>query len=71
MQEANKLPAPTLPSGTRFEALSTLPNLDAIAIHPLADEHPWADKHEGESLQHSIKEQGILEPITLYRDLLQ
>lgn len=70
MQEAVKLPpAAAMPIGTKFEVPMALPpNLESLAIHPLADEWPMADPHEQASLQASIKEQGILQPITLYRD---
>jgi ParB family chromosome partitioning protein len=39
-----------------------------LLIHPLADEWPMADDHELAAMSASIKEQGILQPITLYSD---
>ena len=44
------------------------PNPESLAIHPLADEWPMADPHEQASLRARHQEQGILQPITLYRD---
>ena len=53
---------PKLPPG------ATLPNIYALPIHPLADEFPMANEHELASMQSSIKDQGILVPITIYHD---
>ena len=48
---------------------ATLPlDYDNLPIHPLADEWPMADAHEQASLQSSIKEQGILQQLTIYHD---
>jgi ParB-like chromosome segregation protein Spo0J len=39
-----------------------------LPIHPLADEWPMADDAEFASMCASVKDQGILQPITLYCD---
>jgi ParB-like chromosome segregation protein Spo0J len=41
---------------------------DNLPPHPLADEWPMADNAEFASMCGSIKDQGILQPITLYCD---
>jgi ParB-like chromosome segregation protein Spo0J len=70
MTEFAKLPpAAALPIGPKFEVLMALPpNVENLAIHPLADEWPMADPHEQKSLEGSIKELGILQGIVLYWD---
>ena len=39
-----------------------------LPIHPLADEHAMADPHEGAAMAGSIDKQGILVPITIWRE---
>ena len=44
------------------------PSPENLPIHPLADEHAMADPHELAAMAGSIDKQGIIVPITIWRD---
>jgi ParB-like chromosome segregation protein Spo0J len=44
------------------------PSPENLPVHPLADEHAMADPHEGAAMAGSIDKQGIIVPITIWRE---
>lgn len=66
MSEAAKLP-PATPMP--IEVARAIPSeYENLAAGPLADKNPMQDPYEFEGLKESIKNIGIQQPITLYRD---
>jgi ParB-like chromosome segregation protein Spo0J len=48
--------------------LTILPDVAKLPVHPLADEYPMADPSEYAGLKESIRQRGILQPVTLFDD---
>jgi hypothetical protein len=52
----------------KFAALTTLPNVNELRPHSIADEDPLMNAAEFEALKVSVKANGIRDPITLFHD---